>query len=104
MSTTLKFSPKAHAGAPHTVFFGPKSLLAPSSLGSSLPGETHAAAAAVQAGKDKVAKAHVGERTYTFAAVEEKTSRWMGAIRGDVVEGLVKKHLPSKEDGKCYSI
>lgn len=103
MSTQLRFSPSPNTQAAHTVFLGPKALLSPSSLSSQIPSDVSSALTAVHSGNEKVTKAWSGENSFTFAALEEKTSRWMGPIRGDVVQKLVNKHVASKQDGMLLS-
>jgi hypothetical protein len=98
MSTTLRFAPTP-ASAPHTLVLGPRSRLSPSSLVSELPTETHAALAAVESGRTPASNAWVGERAFSFVALEEKSSRFLGAVRADLVQSLVQKHVPATDDG-----
>jgi hypothetical protein len=104
MSTTLRFAAAPAAAAPHTLVLGPRSRLSPSALVSELPQEAHAALATVESGRTPSSNAWVGERAFSFVALEEKSSRFLGAVRADLVQSLVQKHVPATEDGMSVPI
>jgi hypothetical protein len=104
MSTTLRFTAKPASTAPHTLVLGPRALLDPKNLTSLVPDTTHIASI-VSSGRDKTARTWTGSdsaNSTTIAALEEPTqkSRWLGNVRGDLVQKVVQAQTHAKEDGK----
>lgn len=108
-STTVHFgTPDGQFSPKHTVFIGPKALLGSESvkagLKDALSDVVRATAKTVEDGREKAAKTWDGERSFTFAELETKTSRNLGTVRSDLVHNLVQKHVPSKDDGRPKDI
>lgn len=104
-STTLHFgAPGSQFSPKHTVFIGPRELLSNKSVKGGIadvvPESVKATAAVVEDGREKFAKTWDGDRSYTFAELDTKTSRNLGTVRSDLIQALVQKHVPSKDDGE----
>jgi hypothetical protein len=105
-NTTLLFGAPADGAQftpAHTVFIGPRDLLAHGSVKGGIadvvPQSVQATAAVVSGGREKSAKTWEGEKSWTFAELDTKSSRNLGTVRADLVQQLVQKHVPSKDDG-----
>jgi hypothetical protein len=102
-STTLVFGRTEKSFDPkHHVYIGPKSLLTSknTSFAGKIPDAATSIVAQIESGREKSGKVWSDESSYTFAELETKTSRNLGVVRSDLIESLVRKHVPSKDDGK----
>ena len=95
-NTTVIFGTTKSADPVHQVFIGPAAALA----NAGPPSMHQGAAAVVASGRDRIAKTWEENKSYTYVKFDTNRLRNLGAVRADLLHGLVRSNVPLKGNGE----